>query len=164
MAKPVGKKGKKEKAKTAAVPVLKSLIAKPQKAHGPKPDFTPRPKNAPVEVVSTKSENIWRGYCGLVETAGMIFRVSKQKHSSGHEFRAIHVVSAPAGTELYGLAGSRVYVSVADLHWMNFRSPFKEGTMDYHRQERIWNFFDKLFTKLSLKGSHAQKVADEVAA
>lgn len=165
MAKPVGKKGKKEKAKTA-VPVLKSKVVKPQKAHGPKPDFTPRPKtkNAPVEVVSTKSENIWHGYCGLVETTGMIFRVSKQKHYSGHEFRAIHVVSAPVGTELYGFAGSRVYVSVADLHWMNFRSPFKEGTMDYQRQERIWNFFDNLFTKLSLKGSQAQKVAEEVAA
>ncbi|MGB2580558.1 MAG: hypothetical protein WBC83_02590 [Minisyncoccia bacterium] len=160
MSKPDGKKSKKAKAKTS-VPVSK--VVKPHRVHGPKPDFTPCPKKTPMEVVSTKAENIWYGYCGLVETAGMIFRVSKQEHSSGHEFRAIRVVSAPVGTELYGLAGSRVYVSVADLHWLNFRSPFKEGTPDYKRQEHIWNFFDQLFTKMCLKGTQAQKAEKEAA-
>ncbi|HBH71722.1 MAG: hypothetical protein UU88_C0006G0028 [Parcubacteria group bacterium GW2011_GWC1_42_11] len=160
MSKPDGKKSKKAKAKTV-VPM--SRVVRPNKVHGPKPDFTPRPKKTSVEFVSTKAENIWHGYCGLVETAGIIFCVSKQEHSSGHEFRAIRVVSAPVGTELYGLAGSRVYVSVADLHCLNFRSPFKEGTPDYKRQEHIWGFFNQLFTKMCLKGTHAQKVEKEVA-
>lgn len=151
MAKPDGKKGPK-KAAPSAVKVIK-----PAKVPGTKPDFTPRMQKASMVVVSVsdKPENIWHGYIGLVDTRGMRLSVSKQKHPSGHEFRGVHVVSAPSGTELYGLAGSRVYVSVADLHWPNFRSPFKEGSPDYLRQERLWNFLNRLFTEMKLKGSHA---------
>lgn len=161
MAKPDGKKGGKNKGNKSAAVVAKP--AKPTKAPGPKPDFTPRQQKVPVVVVSDKAENIWHGYLGRVIVDDMCFEVTKRTHSkSAHEFRAVSVLVAHAGTELYGLAGLRVYVSIADLHWPNFRSPFEEGTPDYQRQERIWNFFDKLFTKMSLKGPQAQKVEEEV--
>ena len=160
MAKANGKEKGGKNAKTNEATSVKHQA--PAKVKGPKADYTPRAQKAPMEVISMEPSNIWLGYCGLVQFNGMRFRVSKEKHvASGHEFRAIRVEAAAPNTPVYGIAGSGIYVTVADIHRPDFRSPFKPGTEDHFRQEKLWNFFDHLFTHLELKGSSVKNEKEE---
>lgn len=125
---------------------------KPQKPRGPKPaSYAPKQK-AVTEAPRTDPAIIWNGWNGVVEIQGMRFRSSRERIGDGtREVLKVSVLFAPAGTELYGLAGSKILVTVPQLHRPFFRSIFKEGSVDCKRQERLWNFLNKIFLELGMK-------------
>lgn len=158
MAKPDGrKKGGKGNnngdKKEVVAKVTKQKVAKPQKPKGPKPDFTPRAMRQTEEVVQADLNVIWNGWLGLVEYEGVRFRVAKEKAiKSEHEFRAVYVVSAPAGSPLAGLGGSKTHVTVAALHAPTFASKAEPQSKSYDTQKRIWEFLDKALREAKIKG------------
>lgn len=131
---------------------------KPQKPRGPKPaSYAPKQK-AVTEAPKTDPAILWNGWNGVVEIQGMRFRSSKKKLGEGsRESLQVSVLFAPAGTELYGLAGSKILVTVPQLHRPFFRSIFKEGSVDCKRQERLWNFLNKVFLELGLKQPQVER-------
>lgn len=132
--------------------VVKAPKVKVQKPKGPVPDFTPRAERL-AEVVQTDLNVIWNGWLGLVEHQGVRFRVVKEQSvKDEHEFRAVYVVSAPAGSPLAGLSNIKTYITVAALHAPTFASKAEPGSKSYDTQERIWEFLDKAFREQKIKG------------
>ncbi len=130
---------------------------KPAKVHGPKPDYTPRPKAA-IESASSNPSIVWKGLSGVVGAKGMRILSYEKKTTSGHDCHAVSVLSAPFGTPLAGMEKSDVYLNVAQIRSPVFRSNFKEGTEKYLLQKRMWDFFDVFFKNLGLKGNRPEKV------
>lgn len=136
-----------------------SLVAKPikpKKIHGPTPDYTRKTKVV-AEQAQTNPENIWNGWIGNVDIKGMRFRVSKKKSVAGDkEFRVVHVLTAPDGTELCGVGESNIYVTVAQIHLPKFRSSFESTSEMSKIQERIWSFFHGYFVEIGIKKANQQ--------
>lgn len=155
MSKNIVEKKKEKGNKGVSAVVLNET--KPKKVHGPVPDsYKPKQKSA-IEAPQTDPMILWNGWSGIVEIQGMRFRSSKNNLANGKcGSPQISVISAPSGTDLYGLAGSSIYVTVLRLRSMTtFRSNFAEGSVDYKRQERLWSFLNKIFLDLGLKQSPA---------
>lgn len=112
------------------------------------------------EPIHTDPMNVWHGYSGTVEIAGMRFRVMKKNVSDDYEIKAIYVLDAPPETALYGLAGSSMYLSIGQVHAQKLVPNFSEGSPLRTRQQRMWDFFHGLFVGLGVKKvlmSHPQK-------
>ncbi len=131
---------------------------KKKNAQNHPPDSYKPKQRAVIETPQTDPAILWNGLNGIMEIQGMRFRSSKNK-LDGERCGSpqISVLSAPAGTELYGLAGSSIYVTVLKLRLPTFQSNFPVVSVDYKRQERLWNFLNKVFIETGLKQAPAQR-------
>lgn len=129
-----------------------STASTKDKPRGPRPESYAPKQKAVTEAPKTDPAIIWNGWNGIVEIQGMRFRSSKKKLDEGsRESLQVSVLFAPSGTELYGLAGSKIFVTVPQIHSHEFRSWNKEGTVDHKRQKRLWDFLNNLFLELGMK-------------
>lgn len=142
------KKGGKEKVKVAPEEAV-SLKKCRHKHHAPPEQYQPK---LVKESIQDDPMVLWNGWSGPVEVAGMRFRVTKNKKLEGKDpFNVINVLAAPQGTELYGLGGSDIYVSVAQVHLPEFRSRLDEGSAKWLAQKRIWEFLHGVFVANGIK-------------
>jgi hypothetical protein len=109
------------------------------------------------ELIQTDPMILWNGWSGPVEIAGMRFRVTKKTMGDGREVKIVHVFAAPRDTELHGLGGLDVYVTVAQLHFQDFRSRLREGSSKWLEQKRIWEFLHGVFVAVGIKTVHRDK-------
>lgn len=129
-----------------------STTSTKDKPRGPRPESYAPKQKAVTEAPKTDPAIIWNGWNGIVEIQGMRFRSSKKKLGEGsRESLQVSVLFAPSGTELYGLAGSKIFVTVPQIHSHEFRSWNKEGSVDHRRQKRLWDFMNNLFLELGMK-------------
>src|SRR3989339_141095 len=107
-------------------------------------------KNPSKKIVVSAQKDpkiLWEGWSGPVEIGGMRFHVVKEKTNGAELKKAIYVLDAPPGTELYGLGGSDVYVTVAQLHFEEFRSRIPEDSRLYKEAKCIWDFLHRVFVE-----------------
>lgn len=106
------------------------------------------------ELIQTDPMILWKGFSGPVEIAGMRFRVTKKVMGDRNEVKIVHVFAAPLGTELHGLGGAEVYVTLAQLHFQEFQSRLREGSSKWLEQKRIWEFLHGVFVAAGIKLKH----------
>lgn len=105
----------------------------------------------PKVVEQTDLRLIWEGWKGILLAEGMHFSVADvDVYSSGKPVRAVRVLDAPSGTELFGLGGSATYVTVAQLHMNEFASRLHEET-EKEAQNRIWACLNRILVESMLK-------------
>lgn len=105
------------------------------------------PSKKVAVLVQKDPKILWEGWSGPVEIGGMCFHVVKEKTNGAELKKAIYVLDAPLGTELYGLGGSDVYVTVAQLHFEEFRSRIPEDSRLYKEAKCIWDFLHRVFVE-----------------
>ncbi|MEK7460182.1 MAG: hypothetical protein AAB628_01385 [Patescibacteria group bacterium] len=102
-------------------------------------------------VEQTDPKIIWEGWNGVLLVEGMRFSVADvEVYSSGKTVRAVHVLDAPAGTELSGLGGSETYVTVAQLHMNQFDSRL-HVVATKEIQNRIWICLNRILVEAEIK-------------
>lgn len=108
-------------------------------------------KKAASEPVQTDPKVLWRGWSGPVEIEGMRFCVTKKRVGDNATIKIVNVLTAPQGTELHGLGGTNVYVTVVQLHFREFQSRLREGSSKWLEQKRIWDFLHSVFIANGIK-------------
>lgn len=120
--------------------------------------MNPTQKQAQLSV-QTDPIVLWNGWSGPVEIAGMRFEVEKMEMPDDRLVKVVKVLAAPAGTELSGIGGSGVYVTLAQLYSQEFQSRLREGSTKWVQQKRIWDFLHGVFVAAGIKTKPQTKSA-----